>query len=309
MRYRCLGRSGLRVSVLGLGCSGLGTRLDEPASARVVRQALDLGVNLFDTAGTYGDGAGEQALGKALAGVRDQAVIATKFRWQAGSGPNDRGASRIHIRSAVEASLRRLGTDRIDLYQLHGPDPNTPVEETLAALEDLVTAGKVLYTGSSNLAGWQLVDAHWRAADTPRGRFVSTQAPLSLIERNAERELLPAARSCGVGFIAALALARGFLAGSFGPDDDVAGLPARRRAYLTDANLKTRAALAELAVQRSLRPAQLALAAVADLPGVSAVLAGASTADQLADAAQAVASPCAPDLLAEVTAISRRGDG
>jgi aryl-alcohol dehydrogenase-like predicted oxidoreductase len=274
----------------------------------VVRQALDLGVNLFDTAGTYGDGASEEALGAALAGVRDQAVIASKFRWQTGSGPNDRGASRIHIRSAVEASLRRLRTDRIDLYQLHGPDPNTPVEETLAALEDLVTAGKVLYTGSSNFAGWQLVDAHWRAADLPRGRFVSTQAPLSLIERGAERELLPAARACEVGFIAALALARGFLAGSFGPDDDVAGLPARRRAYLTEANLKMRAALEALAARQSLRPAQLALVGIADLSGVSSVLAGASSPDQLAEAVQAVASPPPPNLLAEVTAISRRGD-
>jgi aryl-alcohol dehydrogenase-like predicted oxidoreductase len=305
VRYRCVGQSGLRVSVLGLGCGGLGTRLDRAGSERVVRQALDLGVNLFDTAGTYGDGASEEALGAALAGARDQAVIATKFRWKTGSGPNDRGASRIHIRSAVEASLRRLGTDRIDLYQWHAPDPNTPVEETLAALEDLVTAGKVLYTGSSNLAGWQLVDAHWRAAGTPRGRFVSTQAPLSLIERGAERELLPAARACGVGFIAALALARGFLAGSFGPGDDPAALPARRRAYLTEANLRARAALNELAALRSLRPAQLALAGVADLPGVTAVLAGASTPEQLAEAAQAVASGCPPDLLADLAAVSR----
>jgi aryl-alcohol dehydrogenase-like predicted oxidoreductase len=271
-----------------------------------VRQALDLGVNLFDTAGTYGDGASERALGAALAGVRDQAVIATKFRWPTGPGPNDRGASRIHIRAAVEASLRRLGTDRIDLYQLHGPDPNTPVEETLAALDDLVTAGKVLYTGSSNFAGWQVVDAHWRAAGAARGRFVSTQAPLSLIERTAERELLPAARACEIGFIAALALARGFLAGSFGAQDDPAGLPARRRAYLTEANLRTRDALDELAGQWSLQPSQLALACVADMSGVSAVLAGASSPQQVAEAVQAVSSPCPPDLLAQAAAISRR---
>jgi aryl-alcohol dehydrogenase-like predicted oxidoreductase len=222
--------------VLGLGCAQWGRSVDEATAERLVRAGLDEGVTLFDTADTYGGGASEETLGRALRGVRDRVVVATKFRWATGKGPNDHGASRVHLRAAVEASLRRLGTDRIDLYQLHAPDPGTPIEETLAALDDLVTAGKVLYTGSANFPGWRLVDADLRAAAAGRTAFAGTQVPYSLLDRRAEAEVLPAARHCGVGVLACLVLGRGYLAGSFDESTDPAGLSTRRRGVLTAAN-------------------------------------------------------------------------
>jgi aryl-alcohol dehydrogenase-like predicted oxidoreductase len=206
VRYRALGRSGLRISVLGLGCANLAGRVAAAEFERLVRSAVDLGVSLFDTADVYGGGASEEDLGSALRGVRDQVVVATKVRWAMGPGANDRGASCVHIRSAVEASLRRLGTDRIDLYQIHAPDPVTPIEESLAALDDLVTSGKVLYIGTSNFAGWQIMDAHWQAEHDRRTRFISTQFPYSLLDRRADIEILPATRHCGLGAIACLVL-------------------------------------------------------------------------------------------------------
>ncbi|HEU5160831.1 MAG TPA: aldo/keto reductase [Streptosporangiaceae bacterium] len=281
MRYVCLGRSGLRISALGLGCGGLGTRVTGAAAEHLVKSALDLGVNLFDTADVYGKGAGEEALGRALGGDRDHAVVATKVRWAVGDGPNDRGASRIHIRAAVEASLRRLGTDRIDLYQVHAPDPGTPIDETISALDGLVTSGKVLYIGLSNFAGWQLVDAHWQTVLAGRTRFVSTQAPYSLLARGAEHELLPAARHCGVGFLACLVLARGYLAGGFDDDTDPATLTARQRAYLTPVNRRRRDLIAGFAAARGRTLAEVALAAAAGRPGVTGLLVGASSAEQL----------------------------
>jgi aryl-alcohol dehydrogenase-like predicted oxidoreductase len=295
VRYRCLGSSGLRVPVLGLGCRDLGTRLDQHESEQLVKAAIDAGVTFFDTADIYGDGTSEQVLGTALKNDRDKVILATKFRWATGPGPNDRGASRIHIRSAVEGSLRRLGTDRIDLYQIHAPDPATPIEETLGALDDLVSAGKVLYAGASNLAAWQLVDGHWHAAVGRHARLVSNQAPLNLLDLGAEREMLPAARHCGIGFIACLVLARGFLAGSFGEHSDRRTLSARRAAYLTPASLRKRAAIASLAEAAGVSPLRLALGCIADLPGVSSVLAGATNASQLAEAAGAVSSELPAD--------------
>ncbi|MGW1059911.1 aldo/keto reductase [Micromonospora rubida] len=306
MRYRCLGGSGLRVSVLGLGCSNLGTRLDAADSERLVRSAVHSGVVLFDTADVYGKGAGEEALGRALVGLRDEVVLATKARWAVGPGPNQRGASRIHLRAAVEASLRRLGTDHIDLYQIHAPDPNTPIEETIEALDELVRSGKVRYVGTSNFAGWQLVDADWRARTERRVRFVSTQAPYSLLDRKVERDVLPAARHCRIGVLACLVLARGFLAGEPGAARDPAALTAKQRAYLTEHNTLRRAALARFAAERGLRPADVALAAIVDRPGVSAVLAGASDPQQLAANVAAVRrslpEPDVARLLAELEA-------
>jgi aryl-alcohol dehydrogenase-like predicted oxidoreductase len=288
VRYRALGESGLRISVLGMGCGHLGGRVDQAGSDVLVKTALDLGVNLFDTADVYGKGAGEEALGRALRGSRDQAVIATKVRWAVGDGPNDRGASRIHIRSAVEASLRRLGTDRIDLYQVHAPDPGTPVEETLAVLDDLVTSGKVLYLGASSFAGWQLVDAHWQAVTARRTRFISTQGPYSLLDRTAETEILPAARHRGIGFLACLVFGRGYLAGAFTEDTDPTAVPAKRRGYLTTRNRHRRDVIARFAQEHGLGTAAVALAAIVDRPGISGALAGATSTAQLVANAAAV---------------------
>ncbi|MEU7723853.1 aldo/keto reductase [Streptomyces sp. NPDC040724] len=288
MRYGTLGASGLRVSSLGLGCSRLGTRLDATASEQLVKQALDAGITLFDTADVYGDGAGETALGLALGNRRDEAVVATKVRWATGSGTNDRGASRIHIRSAVEASLRRLNTDRIDLYQIHAPDPATPLEETVGVLDQLVSEGKILYAGTSNFAGWQVVDAHWEAYHYRRARLISTQAPYSLLQLEAERELIPAARRCGVGFIACLVLARGYLAGAFSRDTDPGRLDSRRRAYLTGQNRGRLAAIADFCADRGLSTAQLAIAAVTGHPDVASALVGAGSSEHLLDGVRAV---------------------
>ena len=281
MRYRGLGDSGLRISVLGLGCSHLGTQVDGSDAEVLVKTALDYGVNLFDTADVYGKGASEEALGRALRGSRDQAVIATKVRWAVGTGPNDRGASRIHIRSAVEASLRRLGTDHIDLYQIHAPDPVTPMDETLAALDDLITSGKVLYIGTSNYPGWQVIDAHWRAVTARRIRFISAHGPYNLLAREAETEILPATQHCGVGFLACLVLARGYLAGAFDENTDIATISIRRRAYLTVRNRRRRDVIERFAAEHGLTLADVALAATVDYPGVSGLLVGATSPAQL----------------------------
>jgi 1-deoxyxylulose-5-phosphate synthase len=304
VRYQGLGRSGLRISVLGMGCAQWGRSVAVATAERLVRTGLDLGVTVFDTADTYGAGVSEETLGRAMRGVRDRMVVATKFRWATGTGPNDRGASRIHIRAAVEASLRRLGTDHIDLYQVHAPDPGTPIDETLAALDDLVAGGKVLYTGSSNFTGWQLVEAHLRAAHTGRTGFAGTQVPYSLLDRRAEAEILPAARHCGVGVLACLVLGRGYLAGSFDDGSDPAGLSVRQRAFLTPANRRRRAVVTRFAAERGVPPAAVALGVIAEQPGISGVLVGASSPEQLVANAAAVSTRLpAPDvamLLAEL---------
>ncbi len=218
MRYRSLGDSGLMVSVAGLGCNNFGRRVDLAGTRAVVDAAIDAGITMLDTSDTYGDGgASEQLLGEVLAGRREQVVLATKFGHSAydmGYGPAA-GAKggRSYIRRAVEASLRRLRTDYIDLYQLHTPDPVTPVAETLAALTELVTEGKVRYLGHSNFTGWQIADAAHVARATGTAPFVSAQNHWSLLERGAEAEVVPAARHFGLGVLPYFPLANGLLTG------------------------------------------------------------------------------------------------
>jgi len=218
MRYRPLGQSGLLVSVVGLGCNNFGSRLDLDGTRAVVDAAIDAGVTLFDTSDTYGGGGGsERALGEILGSRRDQVVLATKFGGRGvdlGYGPAA-GAKggRAYIRRAVTGSLRRLRTDYIDLYQLHVPDPVTPVEETLAALHELVTEGKVRYIGHSNFSGWQLADAAHLAARDGRTPFISAQNHWSLLERQAEAEVVPAASRFGLGVLPFFPLANGLLTG------------------------------------------------------------------------------------------------
>ena len=218
MTYRQLGDSGLTVSTVGLGCNNFGRRLDQEGTTAVVSAAIDAGVTLFDTADIYGLGASEELLGAALGKQRENVVVATKFGMdmQGANGPDwgVRG-SRRYIRTAVEASLRRLGTDWIDLYQLHRPDPQTPIGETLAALDELVREGKVRYIGSSNLTGWQVVDADWTARSAGTERFVSAQNEYSLLERDVEEELVPACEHVGVGLLPFFPLASGLLTGKY----------------------------------------------------------------------------------------------
>ncbi|MGZ4615851.1 MAG: aldo/keto reductase, partial [Actinomycetes bacterium] len=218
MRYRPLGGSGLLVSVVGLGCNNFGGRIDADATRAVVDAAIDQGVTFFDTADVYGGlGGSETLLGEVLRGRRDRVVLATKFGHQSydmGYGPAaGTMGGRAYVRRAVEESLRRLRTDHVDLYQLHTPDPVTPMEETLAALHELVLEGKVRYVGHSNLAGWQIADAAHLAAAGGWTPFVSAQNEYSLLERSAEDEVVPACEHLGLGLLPYYPLARGLLTG------------------------------------------------------------------------------------------------
>jgi aryl-alcohol dehydrogenase-like predicted oxidoreductase len=290
MYYRTLGDSGLLVSVVGLGCNNFGGRLDVERTRAVVDAALEEGITLLDTAETYGgDGRSELALGEVLAGRRDKVVLATKFGHQSGDmgyGPAA-GAKggRSYIKIAVENSLRRLRTDYIDLYQLHTPDPTTPIDETLAALDDLVTEGKVRYLGHSNLAGWQIADAAHTALAEGRTPFISAQNHWSLLERDAEREVVPAALHFGVGVLPFFPLANGLLTGKVRRGQSVpAGTrlaEPRRAGYVTDAKLDTVEALIAWGEEQDVSILQIAIGGLAAQPGCSSVIAGATSPDQV----------------------------
>ena len=280
MRYRTLGDSGLLVSVVGLGCNNFGGRLDVTRTRAVVDAAIDEGITLLDTAESYGgQGASELALGEVLKGRREKVVLATKFGGaDMGYGPAA-GAkgSRSYIKVAVEKSLTRLKTDYIDLYQLHTPDPVTPIDETIAALDDLVTEGKVRYLGHSNLAGWQIADAAHAAASTGRAPFISAQNHWSLLERGAEREVVPAARHFGVGLLPFFPLANGLLTGKVRKGQ---GIPAnsrlaepRRAGYVTDAKLDAVEALSAWGQEQGVSILQIAIGGLAAQPGCSSVIA------------------------------------
>ncbi len=310
MRYRTLGDSGLLVSVVGLGCNNFGGRLDVPQTRAVVDAAIDAGITFLDTSDTYGkDGGSELALGEALVGRRDAVVLATKFgnqRTDMGYGPAA-GAKggRKYIRLAVEKSLRRLRTDYIDLYQLHTPDPLTPIEETIAALSELVSEGKVRYLGHSNLSGWQLADAAHKAASANRTPFVSAQNHWSLLERGAEAEVLPAARHFGLGVLPFFPLANGLLTGKVRRGQAVpAGTRlAARAGYITDDKLAKVEALISWGAERGVSVLEIAIGGLAAQPGCASVIAGATSPDQVkANAAAGEWEPTAAEL-AEIDAI------
>lgn len=294
MKTRRLGKSGLEVSVVGLGCNNFGGRIDLDATRLVVDAALDRGITLFDTADAYGNrGGSESLLGEILGERRKNIVLATKFGLPMGDHfPLSGGASRRYIVSAVEASLRRLKTDWIDLYQLHRPDPETPIEETLRALDDLVAAGKIRYIGASKLAGWQLVEAEWSARQANLARFISHQDEYSLLSREIEREVLPAARAHGLGLLPYFPLAGGLLTGKYRPDAPLpagarltAGGPLAER-FLNDANWKTVEALRGFAASRERSLLDLAFAWLL-AEGAASVIAGATRPDQVAANVQA----------------------
>ena len=309
MRYRTLGDSGLLVSVVGLGCNNFGGRIDLQRTRAVVDAAIDAGITLFDTAEMYGkDGGSELALGEVLAGRRDKVVLATKFGHQKvdmGYGPAA-GAKggRGYIRLAVEKSLRRLRTDYIDLYQLHTPDPLTPIEETIAALDELVAEGKVRYIGHSNLSGWQLADAaHKSAARTP---FISAQNHWSLVDRGVEAEVVPAAVHFGLGVLPYFPLANGMLTGKVRRGSELpAGSRIATRSHLvTDEKLDTVEALIEWGAERGVSILEIAIGGLAAQPGCASVIAGATSAEQIVANVAAGDWEPAQEELAELDKIS-----
>jgi aryl-alcohol dehydrogenase-like predicted oxidoreductase len=311
MRYGSLGHSGLLVSVVGLGCNNFGSRLDLAGTRAVVGAAIESGITLFDTADTYGGGGqSEELLGEVLHGRRDRVVLATKFGHQSadmGYGPAA-GAKggRGYIRRAVEHSLRRLRTDYIDLYQIHTPDPATPIAETLSALNELVTEGKVRYLGHSNFAGWRIAEAASVADRQGLVPFVSAQNHWSLLERAAEAEVVPAARHFGLGVLPYFPLANGLLTGKIrrGQPAKEGTRLAGRASYVTEAKLDIVEALAEWGKAHDVSLLTLAMSCLLAQPGCSSVIAGAMTPEQVtANAATADWIPSAEDL-AEVNAIS-----
>jgi aryl-alcohol dehydrogenase-like predicted oxidoreductase len=291
MRYTTLGDSGLKVSVVGLGLNNLGrpnsATVDLPGTQAVVDAAIDAGITLFDTADVYGgQGRSEELLGEALGKRRDEIIVATKFGGGMGgvNGPDwEARGSRRYIRKAVESSLRRLQTDYIDLYQYHSPDGITPVEETLAALSELVDEGKVRYVGSSNFSGWKVVEADFIARSAGSSRFISAQNHYSLLERAAEKELVPACDAYGVGILPYFPLANGLLTGKYrrGEDAPAGSRLAQREQVLQNANWDAVEGLTQFAEQRGIGILDVAFGGLAAKPAVSSVIAGATTPEQV----------------------------
>jgi aryl-alcohol dehydrogenase-like predicted oxidoreductase len=302
MRYRQLGESGLTVSVIGLGGNNFGGRIGLEETRSVVDAALDCGVTLIDTADIYGNrGGSEELLGQVLAGRREHVVLATKFGMDMGNGTVARG-SRSYIRRAVEASLRRLQTDYIDLYQYHAPDGVTPLEETLATLDDLITGGKVRYIGSSNFAGWQVADADWIAQTQHQARFVSAQNHYNLLERDAEQELIPSCVNRGVGVLPYFPLANGLLTGKYSrgqaapPGTRLTG----RESELTDDVFDKLEALERFGAEHGHSLLEVAIAGLAAMPGIASVIAGATKPEQARANAAAGDWELSPDHLAKL---------
>jgi aryl-alcohol dehydrogenase-like predicted oxidoreductase len=303
--HRTLGASGLVVSRVGLGCNNFGMRIGPDKARAVIDAAVDQGITLFDTSDSYGDS--EEIIGEVLGdGRRDQVLIATKFGsdLKGANGP-DWGArgSRRYVRRAVERSLRRLRTDWIDLYQLHRPDPVTPMEETLAALTELVHEGKVRYIGSSNLAGWQVADADWLARTHGSERFVSAQNHYNLLDRKVEAELLPACERYGVGVLPYFPLASGLLTGKYrrgeAPPEESRFAAWGMTGQLSDERFDVVEALEAFAAERSLSLLDVAIGGLAAQPAVASVIAGATSPDQVkANVAAGAWRPSADDLAA-----------
>jgi aryl-alcohol dehydrogenase-like predicted oxidoreductase len=288
MKYRRLGASGLEVSEIGIGTNNFGGRLDAAQSAAVAHSALDAGINLFDTADVYSHGVSEEFLGKALKGRRDKAVIATKFGMQWEEGPHGKGGSRKRVIDGVDGSLKRLGTDYIDLMQIHRQDPETPIDETLRALTDAITAGKVRYIGCSNYDAWRVADAMWASERYGLARFVSAQPEYSMLVRDIETELLPACESYGLGILPYFPLAHGFLTGKYKRGEPVpagtrlALTPNAQGRRLTDDNFQVLDRLEEFVASRGKKLVDLAFAWLLAHKAVSSVIAGASNPEQVA---------------------------
>lgn len=310
MTYRNLGESGLRVSTVGLGCNNFGMRIDEEASRRVIDAAIDAGITLFDTSDSYGES--EAIIGRALGARRDDVVLATKFgtdlKGSNGADWGSRGARR-YIRRAVERSLSRLRTDHVDLYQIHMPDPTTPIDETLSALSDLVHEGLVRYIGCSNFEGWRIADADWTARTRGLERFISAQNHYNLLERQAETDVIPACRRFGLGLLPYFPLASGLLTGKYRRGE---AAPADGRiaawgmtALLSDANFDRIDALESFASERAITLLDVAMGGLAARPAVASVIAGATSPAQIeANVAAGLWVPSPDDLAALQAALA-----
>ena len=312
MKSRNLGRSGLRVSLVGLGCNNFGMACDLEASRAVVHKALDAGITLFDTADVYGAGGGsETILGQVLGHRRKDVVLATKCGMPMDEAGKMHGASRRYILSAVEASLSRLKTDWIDLYQIHRPDPLTPLEETLRTLDDLVRQGKVRYIGCSNHPAWQVVEAKWIARELGTHAFISCQDEYSLLARDPEHELLPAMEAHGLGLLPYFPLACGLLSGKYKRHETPEGarlarIPRLAERYLTEANWRIVESLEEFCATRGRTLLELAFSWLAAKATVASVIAGATKPAQVEQNVRAVEWELTPDDFAEIDRRTQR---
>jgi aryl-alcohol dehydrogenase-like predicted oxidoreductase len=309
MQFRNLGRSGLRVSLVGLGCNNFGGRIDLDATRKVVDAAIEHGITLFDTADIYGEkGGSETTLGQVLGTRRKDIVLASKFGMTMFHGGE--GGSRRYIMSAVEESLRRLQTDWIDLYQFHRPDPLTPIDETLRAMEDLVTQGKVRYIGCSNMVAWQVADAQWTARDLGLSGFASAQDEYSLLKRGAEKDLIPAIAHYGMGLLPYFPLANGALTGKYKrgaamPEGArLTKLPERAGQIFSEDNWRRIEGLTAFAEQRGHSLVELAFSWLAAQPVVSSVIAGATRPEQIAANVKAADWALSQEDLAEIDKIT-----
>jgi aryl-alcohol dehydrogenase-like predicted oxidoreductase len=312
MELRSLGNSGLQVTAVGLGCNNFGGRIDLAATRKVVHKALDLGITLFDTADIYGtEGGSEECLGQSLGERRKDIVLATKFGMEYGSSGVMKGASRRYIMSAVEASLKRLNTDWIDLYQLHTPDPLTPLEETLRALDDLVRQGKVRYIGCSNLPAWQMVEAQWISRQQGLERFIACQDEYSLVRRGLERDLQPAMQKYELGLLPFFPLASGLLTGKYKrgapPPEGTRFATTQRLAdrYGTSANWDIVEGLADFCARRGHGLLELAFSWLLARPTVASVIAGATKPEQLEQNVKAATWKLTAEELSEVDRLTQ----
>jgi aryl-alcohol dehydrogenase-like predicted oxidoreductase len=322
VKYRQLGRTGVWVSEISLGTMTFGGKghpvygnigaLGQPEVDRIVGTALDAGVNFIDTADVYADGESEELLGRAIGGRRREVVLATKLLAPVGAGPNDQGLTRLHIMRALEDSLRRLGTDYVDLYQIHNFDPVTPLEETLAALDDAVRQGKVRYIGCSNLAAWQVSKALGISARDGRARFVANQVHYSLVSRDAERDLAPQALDEGVSLTVWSPLAGGFLTGKVDRTGAATDAESRRGRvgfdfvqFDVEKGVKTIEVLRAVAARHEVSPARVAIAWLLAQPAVTSVIVGARRLDQLSDTIAASDLVLTDQDLSELDEVSR----
>lgn len=313
MQYRQLGKSGIRVSVIGLGTNRFGYEyMPQSEVIRALDAAADLGINFLDSADTYQKGRSEETIGNALKGKRNNFIIATKFYNRTGEGPNDWGTSRLHLRNAVEASLSRLQTDHIDLYYSHEYDQSTPIDETLRGLDDLVSSGKVLYIGASNFQAWQIARANLLAEAHGWSPFVVAQTHYHLLERGAEKELLPFSRSQGVGVIPYFPLAGGFLTGKYqrgqpAPTGSRGESSRYVQQYMTDANYTLIEHLSAWAETRGHALNEVAHAWLLGHPEVSSVISGATRLEQVQQNAKAGDWALKPDEMDEIQKLINGG--
>ncbi|MQG01790.1 MAG: aldo/keto reductase [SAR202 cluster bacterium] len=306
MKYRKLGGSGLEVSEIGLGTNNFGPRLDFESSDRVISQCIDSGINLIDTSNSYGATVSEEYIGRSLTGRRDSVVLATKVSSRMSEGPNQAGNSRIHIMDQIEGSLSRLQTDYIDLYQIHWWDDDTPIEETLRVLDDLVRDGKIRYFGCSNFSSWQVCEAVWTSRSVGISSFVSVQPHYSMMERSIESELLPFCQKYDVGVLPYYPLANGFLTGKYRRGEDIpegTRLGVNDRGMFTEENFDLIDKLDSFSSKRGKTVLDLAFAWLLARGEISSVIAGATSAEQVVSNAATAEFTLTNEEYDEVTSI------